>query len=128
MKARILKASETVTTDNDSGFLRFYLQRTGATAEQFELTGESDSAQQEQPDEPSQWWWIIGILALVIILIGSAILMQYMNKKRKIKNLKEECNNVIENEKYIYNRIVIGYVRFDFDELNRLIYDENCVN
>ena len=128
MKARILKASETVTTDNDSGFLRFYLQRTGATAEQFELTGESDSAQQEQPDEPSQWWWIIGILALVIILIGSAILMQYMNKKRKIKNLKEECNNVIENEKYIYNRIVIGYVRFDFAELNRLIYDENCVN
>ena len=128
MKARILKASETVTTDNDSGFLRFYLQRTGATAEQFELTGESDSAQQEQPDEPSQWWWIIGILALVIILIGSAILMQYMNKKRKIKNLKEECNNVIENEKYIYNRLVIGYVRFDFAELNRLIYDENCVN
>ena len=54
--------------------------------------------------------------------------MQYMNKKRKIKNLKEECNKVIENEKCIYNRIVIGYVRFDFDELNRLIYDENCVN
>ena len=54
--------------------------------------------------------------------------MQYMNKKRKIKNLKEECNNVIENKKYIYNRIVIGYVRFDFDELNRLIYDENGVN
>ena len=65
---------------------------------------------------------------MVIILIGSAILMQYMNKKRKIKNLKEECNNVIENKKYIYNRIVIGYVRFDFDELNRLIYDENGVN
>ena len=65
---------------------------------------------------------------MVIILIGSAILMQYMNKKRKIKNLKEECNDVIENEKYIYNRIVIGYVRFDFDELNRLIYDENGVN
>ena len=64
----------------------------------------------------------------MIILIGSAILMQYMNKKRKIKNLKEECDNVIENEKCIYNRIVIGYVRFDFDELNRLIYDENCVN
>ena len=64
----------------------------------------------------------------MIILIGSAILMQYMNKKRKIKNLKEECNKVIENEKCIYNRIVIGYVRFDFDELNRLIYDENCVN
>lgn len=63
----------------------------------------SDSAQQEQPDEPSQWWWIIGILALVIILIGSAILMQYINKKRKIKNLKEECNNVIENEKYTDN-------------------------
>ena len=51
-----------------------------------------------------------------------------MNKKRKIKNLKEKCNNVIENEKHIYNRIVIGYVRFDFDELNRFIYDENCVN
>ena len=64
----------------------------------------------------------------MIILIGSAILMQYMNKKRKIKNLKEKCNNVIENEKHIYNRIVIGYVRFDFDELNRFIYDENCVN
>lgn len=75
----------TVTLRNmsDSDAIRDLTVRTGAAAEQFELTGESDSAQQEQPDEPSQWWWIIGILALVIILIGSAILMQYMNKKRK---------------------------------------------